>query len=67
MSGCPHFGPCGGCRFLDTDYAAQLPAKHAQVVAALAGHALLRAAAVRPVLADPEPFCYRNKAIYPVQ
>jgi 23S rRNA (uracil1939-C5)-methyltransferase len=61
---CAHFPECGGCRFQDLAYEAQLEEKHRQV-----RDALIRIAGVAdPVLEPVEPaesvFNYRNKLEY---
>ena len=61
---CAHFGTCGGCRFQDLAYEAQLAAKAGQVADALqriggfTGFELEQAVAAEPV------FHYRNKLEY---
>ena len=58
---CPHVEICGGCRFQDLDYAAQLEIKHRQVVETLerlGGQRQPRVHGIRPA---PEVFHYRNK------
>ena len=57
---CAHFGHCGGCRWQELPYAAQLAVKEQMIAAALAtsGLALPPAAAILP---SPTPFFYRNK------
>jgi 23S rRNA (uracil1939-C5)-methyltransferase len=64
---CPHFGPCGGCSLLDRAYADQLRSKRATVERALREAMERDTVGVDPVLADPRPFHYRNKAIYPLR
>lgn len=56
---CSHFATCGGCSFQDLAYEAQLGVLKAGIEAALARHGL--EARVDAVLADPEPWHYRNK------
>ena len=62
---CAHFPACGGCRFQDLAYEAQLEQKHAQVHDALqriSGIAAPPLAAIVPC--EPEIFHYRNKLEY---
>jgi 23S rRNA (uracil1939-C5)-methyltransferase len=63
---CPGFGRCGGCVWQHVAYPAQLAAKRARVVAALAevpavASGAVEIAAVRP---SPSPLGYRNKGKY---
>lgn len=62
---CSHFGPCGGCSFLDQSYAAQLEEKRRFVESNFQSFPELRKVEISPVQGDPFPFFYRNKAIYP--
>ncbi len=64
---CPHFGPCGGCSLLDRGYADQLRSKQEAVERALREALERDRVGVAPVLPDPRPFHYRNKAIYPLR
>lgn len=62
---CAHFGTCGGCRFQDLAYDAQLEQKHSQVRDALqrlAGIAEPPLEAIVPC--TPEIYHYRNKLEY---
>ena len=62
---CSHFSECGGCRFQDLAYDAQLAQKEAQVrdsLVRLAGIAEPRLEAIVPC--EPEIFHYRNKLEY---
>ena len=62
---CAHFGTCGGCRFQDFAYEAQLEQKHAQVRDALqriGGFAEPPLEAIVPC--EPEIYHYRNKLEY---
>ena len=63
---CPHFGPCGGCTLLDVAYAETLARKRERIESALRGALPGEGIRVDPVLPDPHPFHYRNKAIYPL-
>ena len=58
---CPHFGECGGCRFQNLDYPAQLEYKHQQVVEVLQRLGGLPDPVVRPPRPSPELYYYRNK------
>src|SRR5439155_5730462 len=58
---CPHFGPCGGCRFQDLSYGAQCRIKHRQVVETLTRIGGIREPRVRDLTPAPETFGYRNK------
>ena len=60
---CVHTAICGGCRFQDLDYREQLVHKERQVAECLAHLGGLHAP-VRPAIAAPEPFHYRNKMEY---
>ncbi|HEY3248312.1 MAG TPA: 23S rRNA (uracil(1939)-C(5))-methyltransferase RlmD [bacterium] len=56
---CRHFGVCGGCRWQNVDYAAQLRIKEAAVADQLRG--IMPPAALRPIIPAPDPWYYRNK------
>jgi 23S rRNA (uracil1939-C5)-methyltransferase len=58
---CAHFGVCGGCRWQDLDYAAQLKYKNRQVVESLKRIGRLEDLPVDDPLPSPELFFYRNK------
>ena len=60
---CVHFPACGGCRFQDLDYAAQLEAKAGQVADALQRIGGLDVE-LEPALGAKEIFHYRNKLEY---
>src|SRR6185295_6870657 len=60
---CVHFPACGGCKFQDLDYAAQLDAKAGQVADALARIGGLDVE-LEPALGATEIFHYRNKLEY---
>ncbi len=57
---CAHFGHCGGCRWQELPYAAQLAVKEQMVASALATSGLALPPAA-PILPSPAPFFYRNK------
>lgn len=61
---CPHFGPCGGCRFQDYAYASQAAAKEAQVRDALVRLARIPAPPLEPIVPAATIFHYRNKLEY---
>jgi 23S rRNA (uracil1939-C5)-methyltransferase len=60
---CPHFRAlqCGGCRFQDLAYEAQLDSKSRQVREALEHLAGIGAPSVRAIVPAPATFGYRNK------
>jgi 23S rRNA (uracil1939-C5)-methyltransferase len=58
---CPYFGRCGGCRLQHLSYAAQLAFKEKQVRDCLQRLGGQGAFELRPILAAPEPYGYRNK------
>jgi len=58
---CEHFGVCGGCRWQDLDYAAQLEWKKKQVVEAVRRIGKLDQPVVEDTLPSPDVFFYRNK------
>ncbi len=58
---CRHFGLCGGCRWQDVAYEEQLYWKRRQVEECLQHLAGLRPEDIRPTVASPELFYYRNK------
>ncbi len=61
---CVHFGECGGCRFQDLAYDAQLEAKAAQVADALQRIGGLSGFQLEPALPAESAFHYRNKMEY---
>ena len=60
---CPYFGACGGCSWQHVSAAAQLVAKRRAVVEALSriGGVLDAEELVRPTVASPHAYGYRNK------
>ncbi len=61
---CPHFGICGGCRWQNLEYEAQLFYKHKQVAENLKRIGKFQEAIVLPILASPLQKEYRNKLEY---
>ena len=57
---CPHFGVCGGCHYQHMDYPAQLAAKEDILWETLVRTAHLSNPPLRPILASPHPWQYRN-------
>jgi 23S rRNA (uracil1939-C5)-methyltransferase len=58
---CPYFGHCGGCRLQHLAYPAQLAFKARQVHECLTRLGGLPPFELRPIVAAPEPYGYRNK------
>ena len=61
---CEHYPACGGCRFQDLAYEAQIAAKHDQVRDALQRIGGLPDAPLEPIIPAEEVFHYRNKLEY---
>ena len=61
---CDHYPACGGCRFQDLDYGAQVAAKEAQVRDALVRIGGLPEPPLEPILPAASVFRYRNKLEY---
>jgi 23S rRNA (uracil1939-C5)-methyltransferase len=61
---CRHFGTCGGCRFQDLAYPAQLAEKERQVRDALARIGKFGDPAVEPIVPASSEYGYRNKLEY---
>jgi 23S rRNA (uracil1939-C5)-methyltransferase len=61
---CQHYPACGGCRFQDLAYDAQLAAKQAWVADSLRRIGGLAEPPLEPILAAESPFHYRNKLEY---
>ncbi len=62
---CAHYPACGGCRFQDLAYEAQLEQKQAQVRDALQRLAGIPEPPLEPIVpCEPEIFHYRNKLEY---
>lgn len=58
---CPVYGQCGGCQLQHLDYPAQLAAKETFVRDAVTRVGKLTDVEVRPIVASPLPYGYRNK------
>ena len=61
---CVHFGVCGGCRFQDLRYEAQLAAKEQQVRDALVRIGKIADPPLEPIVPARSTFGYRNKLEY---
>ncbi len=61
---CAHYPACGGCRFQDLGYEAQLAAKEQQVRDALRRIGGIGEPPLEPILAAEQVFHYRNKLEY---
>ena len=61
---CAHFPACGGCKFQDLAYSAQLDAKEAQVRDALVRIAGIAEPPLEPIVPAESPYFYRNKMEY---
>ena len=61
---CAHYPACGGCRFQDLAYEAQLEEKARQVADALRRLAGIADPPLEPALPAESPFFYRNKLEY---
>ncbi len=61
---CSHFGECGGCRFQNLSYEAQLFHKKQQVAESLQHIGGFATAEVAETLGSPEQLYYRNKMEY---
>jgi 23S rRNA (uracil1939-C5)-methyltransferase len=61
---CDHYPACGGCRFQDLAYEAQVAAKHDQVRDALQRIGGLAEPPLQPIVPAEEVFHYRNKLEY---
>ena len=60
---CPFFGNCGGCDYQHIAYTHQLDIKQRQVEEALRRIAKLAEFEVRPIVASPKPFGFRNRIV----
>ncbi len=63
---CPHARACGGCKFQELSYTAQLSHKESLVREALRRIGGIPEPRVLPMIGMEHPFEYRNKAQYPV-
>src|SRR5207247_3048665 len=63
---CAYFGRCGGCRLQHLAYPAQLTFKEKQVRDCLERIGGLGDFELRPILAAPDPYRYRNKMEFTV-
>jgi 23S rRNA (uracil1939-C5)-methyltransferase len=61
---CAHYPACGGCRFQDLAYEAQVAAKEEQVADALRRIGGLAEVPLEPIVAAADQFHYRNKVEY---
>ncbi len=61
---CQHYPACGGCRFQDLAYEAQVSSKEEQVADALRRIAGIAEPPLEPILPAEEVFHYRNKLEY---
>jgi len=57
---CPHFGICGGCQYQHLDYAKQLEAKQAIMLAQLQRIGKIENPPLQPIVPSPSPWNYRN-------
>ena len=58
---CPYFGECGGCSYQHVAYPRQLEIKAAQVEQTLRRVGRLEQVPMRPIVAAPQPYGYRNR------
>ena len=58
---CPYFGRCGGCAYQHIDYQHQLAIKWQQVRQALERIGKLKDVPMRPIVASPTQYGYRNR------
>ncbi len=61
---CQHFGVCGGCKWQNLDYEAQLRHKFQTVKDCISRIAKLDPSLVKPIIGCDENFQYRNKLEY---
>jgi tRNA/tmRNA/rRNA uracil-C5-methylase (TrmA/RlmC/RlmD family) len=60
---CTYFGECGGCQYQHLDYAAQLRWKQKQVTDLFQRVGGFTGSLVKPVIACPQPYGYRNRIL----
>lgn len=58
---CPYFGRCGGCAYQHIDYEHQLEIKSQQVRDVLSRIGKIAEPPMRPIVASPENYGYRNR------
>jgi 23S rRNA (uracil1939-C5)-methyltransferase len=58
---CAYFGRCGGCAYQHLAYPAQLALKQRQVEETLRRVGKLSEVPMRPIVASPHPYAYRNR------
>src|SRR4051812_6133063 len=58
---CRYFGRCGGCAYQHMAYEEQIRLKHAQVEQTLRRVGKLAEVPMRPIVASPQPYEYRNR------
>src|SRR5207249_4318972 len=58
---CPYFGRCGGCAYQHISYEHQLAIKWRQVRDALQRIGKLKDVPMRPIIASPDQYAYRNR------
>src|SRR5215467_8094861 len=58
---CPYFGRCGGCAYQHISYEHQLAIKWRQVRNALQRIGKLKDVPMRPIIASPKQYGYRNR------
>jgi len=58
---CPHFSHCGGCAYQHLAYDEQLRLKARQVEETLRRVGRIAEPPMRPIVAAPEPYAYRNR------
>lgn len=61
---CPHFGVCGGCKWQNMQYEAQLQFKHKQVKDNLERLGGVDTSMMRPICGSSNIYYYRNKLEY---